>query len=101
MKKYDQTTKQKLIQEWLASGERKSDFAARHHINRYTFYCWVRKRTGKPTEDNSKGFQQITIEGKESRLSSQSPAAVIHYPSGAILELYPPLNIEFVKSLIK
>jgi hypothetical protein len=90
-----------LIKEWQSSGESKSGFAARKGISRATFYYWTKKHQHLPLKRESmNGFQSITI-AEHNIASHVQPTAVIHYPSGARLELHVPLEGSLLKFLIE
>jgi len=100
MKKHDKKKRARLVKAWQLSGERKSDFAARHGIHRSTFYFWTKHLDAtKNTDNNAKGFEPIHLETPSTPLPNM-PTAIIHYSSGTILELYTPLEVRHLKSLI-
>ena len=82
-----------LYDEWQASAQSKITFARQKGIAPTTFYYWTRKFERRI--ENRSGFQQIRVEQRW----SGEPSAVIHYPSGARLELYSPVEAAYLKSL--
>ena len=101
MRRTDKKVIQRLIKEWQASGESKSGFAASKGISRNTFYYWTKKNQhSRSKQEPTKGFQPITID-EPSILRHGQPTAVIHYPSGARLELHVPLERRLLKFLIE
>lgn len=103
MKRHDQEKMRILYQEWKESGKRQSDFATGKGIRADTFYYWTskfRKESSSAVVEQSVGFSPIAI--ADSRIESEShPTAVIHYPSGARLEIHAPLEAQFIKTLIE
>jgi len=101
MEKRDTNRKGRLVREWQKSGERKSDFAARHGIARSTFYHWTRNhKAGNADDKPSTGFQAIAVEGHMPP-AAHTPTAIIHYSTGTTLELYGPLDSGQLRALIK
>jgi len=101
MRRTDKKVIERLIKEWQASGESKSGFAARKGISRNTFYYWTKKNQhSRSKQEPTKGFQSITI-AEHNIPSHVQPTAVIHYPSGARLELHVPLERRLLKFLIE
>ena len=101
MKRTDKKSIECLIKEWQASGESKSRFASSKGISPNTFYYWTKKHQHPSSnQEPAKGFQSITI-NKHNISNHGQPTAVIHYPSGARLELHVPLEGPFLKSLIE
>lgn len=104
MKRHDHQQMRSLYEQWQASGESKTVFATRNGVRPTTFYYWVQKfkksfLAASPSVPGS-GFRPITIEG--AAIVNQGQAmAVIHYPSGARLELYSPVEAQFLKTLVE
>lgn len=95
MNHYSSSEMQGLYDEWLSSTQSKAAFARQKSIAPSTFYYWTRKFDR--TIPRQAVFQQIRFTGS----SPGQPTAVIHYPSGARLELYGVMEASYLESLVK
>lgn len=104
MKRHDQEQMRILYNQWKESGESQTAFANRNGIRPTTFYYWTSKlgkAVSKPSNDRPIGFRPIAIEDVAFENHGPGATAVIHYPSGARLELHTPLEAHFLKTLVE
>ena len=94
MNHYSSTEMRRLYDEWQSSTQSKATFARAQDIAPSTFYYWTRKF--EQAQEERRGFQQIRVAGS----SAGQPTAVIHYPTGARLELYGVTEAAYLKSLV-
>ncbi|HBH23280.1 MAG TPA: hypothetical protein DDY13_07630 [Cytophagales bacterium] len=78
MRRHDKKLKARLLEKWQASGERKSDFAARHGIGRSTFYHWTKHLKVSVQPQKAQGFELIPL-GETAASLDIKPTVVIHY----------------------
>lgn len=103
MKRHDQEQMRILYNQWKESGGSQTAFANRNGIRPTTFYYWTSKfgKVGsKPVRGQHSGFRPIAINAATFENHGQA-TAVIHYPSGARLELHTPLEAHFLKTLVE
>jgi hypothetical protein len=100
MKRTEEKTISILLKEWQTCGESVTIFAKRKGIMRSTFYYWIRKHQMLPLKKGPTGGFQSIIVDEQDIPNTTHPTAVIHYPSGARLELHTPLKASFLRLLV-
>lgn len=83
-----------LVEECLASGEKKMKFCRERGIRRNTFYYWENKYH-KAKQEAPEGFLPVEIKGSP----IDSPME-IEYPNGVRLKLAPGTNLSLLRLLI-
>lgn len=97
MKRHSKEDKEALYRKWQSSGQSKTDFARAHGIERSTFYLWCRKIKDSGSVS---GFQSIEID-PGTRRSTPSSSAILHFPSGVVMELHGELDAGFLQTLVR
>jgi hypothetical protein len=97
MKKMSIETYYELFYRWQRSGLSKSAFADSEGISKVSFYSWCKKfETKSDSQDASTGFTRIEL----AESASQVAVAKISYPSGVSVELFGPLDPDWIKALV-
>jgi transposase len=97
MKKTSIETYYELFYRWQRSGLSKSAFADSEGISKVSFYSWCKKfETKSDSQDASTGFTRIEL----AESASQVAVAKISYPSGVSVELFGPLDPDWIKALV-
>jgi hypothetical protein len=97
MKKMSIETYYELFYRWQRSGLSKAAFADSEGISKVSFYSWCKKfETKSDSQDASTGFTRIEL----AEFASQVAVAKISYPSGVSVELFGPLDPDWIKALV-
>ena len=100
MERYTEEQMRTLYEQWQASGLTRVDFAEEQEVPPHTFYYWARKFEKAGSNPQAVGFQSITVESpplvRESRAT-----AILHFPSGVVMELQGNLDVQLLQSLTR
>jgi len=93
-----------IVQEWLATGERKKDLCQRHGIQVYILDYWLRKYKSEktPTTNTLSNFIPIQVADAPMWPAPQSDKIEISYPDGTAIRLpfnYPIAQLRSLLSL--
>lgn len=99
MKRHDEDQMRSLYQQWLDSGQSKTQFAHTQGITPTVFYYWIKKfhcQQSVPSFSSGlTGFRQIALD----QGPVNQPLARICYPSGVCIDLYQVPDAALLKSL--
>ncbi len=97
MKKTSIETYYELFYRWQRSGLSKAAFADREGISKVSFYSWCKKfETKTDSQDSQSGFSRIEL----TEATAQIAVAKINYPNGISVELFGPLDPDWIKALV-
>ena len=99
MKQEDSKQMRSLYEQWLESGESRAGFAKSRGIAANTFNYWVKKFQPAPSVNKASNFNQLAVESPR-LVNTINPTAIIHFPSGARIELYHQAEVSFLKELV-
>jgi hypothetical protein len=104
MKQRDNNRMRQLYEEWASSGLSLKTYSKQKAISASTFSYWVRKFKKEDLDtsqvNDKRGFSQIPVFGDQISPGAKV-AATIHFPSGARLDLFYPVGVDFIKALIQ
>ncbi len=89
--------KQELIQEWKQSGKTKIDFCKEKELNYFTFVNWSadKKKRNKPVPPAS-SFIPVKVSQNTDSLFAQ-----LKLRSGAVVNIYQPVESGYLSALVK
>jgi transposase-like protein len=99
MKQQDRKKMQSLYEQWLESGKSRAGFAKSHGIAANTFNYWINKFQGRPLAKKAGNFNRLSL-STPILVNTSNPTAIIHFPSGAKIELYNQPEVSFLKELV-
>jgi transposase-like protein len=100
MKRKDEKRMRHLYDEWQSSGLSMKSFSKRHDISASTFSYWANKFKKPGGTAQGQGFSPIAISAPGFP-GEQKAVAVLEFRSGTRLELFYPVEIDFIKALIQ
>jgi len=100
MKRYTEEEMLELYGQWQASGMSRVAFAEEQGIPRHTFYYWTSKFDKANTNQQAVGFQSITVESPQLIRESRA-TAILHFPSGVVMELQGSLDAQLLQTLTR
>lgn len=100
MERYTEEQMRTLYEQWQASGLTRVAFAEGQEIPPHTFYYWTRKFEKPGSKPQAVGFQSITVANPQ-LVNAGRAMAILHFPSGVVVELQGPLDIQLLQSLTR
>jgi hypothetical protein len=100
MKSHEKQKMLVLYKQWRQSGKSVKAFCQESMISHSTFHYWIKKFNDEPAVQSSQspGFLPLVLGGTDVK-DSRRALLCIHLASGACIEVYEAIDVEYLKRL--